>query len=237
MIGTTQAGATYHAQFGEDCLLHQRFFPGQAAGTCVEVGAGDGERYSNTLFFEGLGWRCLLIEANPEAVELCRARRSGATVVHAAAVEPARVGTATFTVAEDCPDLSSLRLDAHGTGALQRYFGRVARREVEVPARTLDEILGGWGCTRIDFITIDVEGHELGVLRGFDLRRWRPRVVIVERNGRWPQWRVLARLLRAGYRRAHTTGVNDWYVRPADPLRRGWALARWLGRSLAFGQR
>ena len=45
-----------------DQLLHQR-----RNGFFVEAGAADGERFSNSLFFDkSRGWSGLLVEANPE---------------------------------------------------------------------------------------------------------------------------------------------------------------------------
>ena len=50
------------------------------------------------------------------------------------------------------------------------------------------------------------------VLQGFDLDRWRPAFVIVERNYLLPELRLFAHMYRHGYRYSRTTGVNDWYV-------------------------
>ncbi len=36
--------------------------------------------------------------------------------------------------------------------------------------------------SHIDFISIDVEGHEFIVLGGIDLNRWKPRIVLLEDN-------------------------------------------------------
>jgi hypothetical protein len=68
------AMAAYFAQYGEDRLLHG-IFAGKTEGVAVEVGAFDGETGSNTLFFERLGWRCILVEPNPLLAELNRKRR------------------------------------------------------------------------------------------------------------------------------------------------------------------
>ena len=54
----------YYAQFGEDKILNQIFNKNE--GVCVEVGGFDGITGSNTLFFERLGWRCLIVEPMPE---------------------------------------------------------------------------------------------------------------------------------------------------------------------------
>ena len=44
----------------------------------------------------------------------------------------------------------------------------------------LDEIIERARCSGIDFVSIDVEGAEFDVLRGFDLGRHRPSLVLLE---------------------------------------------------------
>jgi hypothetical protein len=81
---------------------------------------------------------------------------------------------------------------------------------IKVPARTLDDILAEANAQSIDFVSIDVEGHELDVLDGFNLSRWRPRLILIEdlllRN------RLHRELVRRGYRWIRRTGINNWYV-------------------------
>jgi FkbM family methyltransferase len=52
--------------------------------------------------------------------------------------------------------------------------------DVRVPARTLTSVLEEANAPRIDLLSLDVEGYELKVPKGLDLRRYRPRVVVVE---------------------------------------------------------
>jgi hypothetical protein len=72
----------------------------------------------------------------------------------------------------------------------------------------------------IDFLSIDVEGHEEAVLRGADWTRWRPRVVVVESTK--PHSRELTDLrwepilLEARYHFAIFDGLNRFYVRDED---------------------
>ncbi len=60
-------------------------------------------------------------------------------------------------------------------------------------------------------MTIDVEGQEWGVLQGFDIARWRPGILIIERNRHFPDARIMRYLRDAGYVYRRTTGVNDWF--------------------------
>ncbi len=206
---------SFQAQFGEDVLL-DRYFQGRECGYCVEVGASSGVDLSNTYHFEQLGWRVLLVEPNPEAAQSCRHHRPGAVVRQCAAVAPEQVGPVAFELAEDIPDLSALRLPRHSHRALTRFHGRVKVRRISVEGRTLDELLAPLDWPRLDFVTIDVEGSEADVLRGFSLGRWQPEVVIVERNGRFPQPAVLRHFHRHGYGFIRRTGVNDWFVRRTE---------------------
>ena len=79
------------------------------------------------------------------------------------------------------------------------------------PQPDLDDILVETGApTSIDFVSIDVEGHEVEILRGFDLARWRPRLLLVEDHVTdLPTHRFLT---RAGYRLIQRTGLNGRYV-------------------------
>ncbi|MDQ4068315.1 MAG: FkbM family methyltransferase, partial [Actinomycetota bacterium] len=72
----------------------------------------------------------------------------------------------------------------------------------------------------IDFMSIDVEGHERQVLEGGDWKTWRPRVVVVEAtepNTPIPshqQWEHV--LVDAEYLFATFDGLNRYYVRAED---------------------
>ena len=89
----------------------------------------------------------------------------------------------------------------------------------EVPVTTLRSV-----CERhvgdrvIDFLKIDVEGHEAAVIAGGDWSRWRPRVVLAEEGcgGRQSADHWEATLLGAGYEHAAFDGLNHYYVRDED---------------------
>lgn len=52
--------------------------------------------------------------------------------------------------------------------------------QVEVPARTLSEILIDAGAPEVDLLSLDVQGYEADALRGLDLDRQGPRFILVE---------------------------------------------------------
>jgi FkbM family methyltransferase len=220
----------FYSQFGEDRLLAS-IFASTGKGLCIEVGANDGINDSTTYYFEQQGWDCLLVEPNPE---LCRAIRSvrRARVFECAA--SAAEGSATLYVAEGAErahGVSSLGVDEHAARRISD-FGFVAR-PLQVPTRRLDDILEEAGVTRSpDFITIDVEGHELEVLKGFSIDRWKPLIIIAEDNSQFENDAVFRYLRSFGYEPFRRTGVNDWYANKSqtkliNPASRcSW---RWVG--------
>ena len=89
--------------------------------------------------------------------------------------------------------------------------GATPERIITVPIRTLDSILAEAGTpTNFDFLSIDVEGHEIEVLLGFDIARWRPQLVLLEDHvADLSKHRYL---IAAGYRIIRRYENNGWYV-------------------------
>jgi len=228
-------GREFFSQYGEDRILAQ-IFSGVPCGTCAEVGAFDGVTFSNTFYFERLGWKCILVEPNPELCEKIRQKRSAIVFQCAASDRPGRV------VLRVDPSTGAEYASIAPPGTDQSRQGSRPRkvREFLVPTRTLDEVFEQVGVDRIDFISIDVEGQELQALRGFSLDRWRPRILLVEDNSYYADPSVPTFLAARGYVRFLRTGCNDWYAHRADralatPGRR--AKVRVVGRLWRLGRR
>jgi FkbM family methyltransferase len=202
----TQTAERFYAQYDEDRALAQ-IFAQTRSGTCIEVGANDGVSLSNTYYFEQLGWWCILVEPNSDCCDRIRRSRQ-ATLFECAASE--KEGHAVLNVGSGSDDVYS-SLEAE-----QLAEGRERFRPVVVPTRTLDAILEEAGVTSLDFITIDVEGHESHTLRGFTLDRWKPQLVLVEDSSDMTDTRVEHQMRRAGYFRFWRSGANDWYARRAS---------------------
>lgn len=204
--------------------LKADFFGALRDGYFVEVGANEPQRASQTWDFEQRGWRGILVEPQPDLAERLRRERN-AQVVAAACSRPENDGRR-MTLQLAGPHSSMTEVVPGAT-----KFGRI-----EVPVRTLDAILQQASAPApIDFVSIDVEGHELDVLQGFDLERWRPRLILVEDH--LAQLAAHRHLTRAGYRLIRRTGFNSWYVPQAQAPRLGrgrFELARKLYLSLPF---
>jgi FkbM family methyltransferase len=207
-------------------LLVREFFA-DSKGFFVEVGANDPRQGSQSWHLEQAGWRGILIEPQPDLATKLREARS------------AKV----FAVACSSPQNAGLKLSLHVAGPMSSLDrermapGALPEKTIDVPVRSLDDILTAAGAPMpLDFLSIDVEGHELEVLSGFDLARWRPHLILIEDHvSDLSKHRFLR---RAGYRLVRRTDNNVWYV-PADAqvrfgLRDRWQVLRKYYLALPF---
>jgi FkbM family methyltransferase len=207
---STDASEKYFAQFGEDRILDE-IFGHRNYGNCVEVGANDGITDSMTYHFELSGWKCLLIEPIPDLAKKISEKRNCIVKNYAASSEE---GETSFFVAEKVLGMSGLELTRKQLQAITQAGGIPTK--ITVRKKTLDGILEESNFSNIDFISIDVEGHELEVLKGFSLEKFKPRIVLIEDNSNQTDVTVQNYMKCKGYTIFKRTGVNDWYAMESD---------------------
>jgi FkbM family methyltransferase len=204
----------FYGQHGEDCLLWA-FFGDKTTGFYVDVGAFDGRYVSNTYSFEQGGWQGICIEPHPVTFDLLKSLRNS-ICLNVACVADESIQTVTFYT-EKLGLLSGIQVD--GEDVKRRYQKRGLEFDgfdtIKVPAITLNHVLTHHlpSGTEIDFVSIDVEGTELDVLAGLDLKRFKPRVFVIETNTSQEQQGLTDFLAEHGYIFARKTGVNSFYVR------------------------
>ena len=159
----------FHGQGFEDLYVFEHFFsnctrpPYHRAGTFVEMGAADGVKISNTLFFEQfLGWKGLLVEPSSNFANVKRHRENGHRNTLLREAVCAEAGHVTWSEPQN-KDVSGVleHLSSHN---LQHYHAHGAQR-TKIACRPLGEMLLAAGIDSIDFFSLDTEGGELGVLQ------------------------------------------------------------------------
>lgn len=155
-------------------------------GFFVELGANDGLQQSNTAYFEKRrGWRGVLIEPAMNRFIECRKNRAPEnSFFHAACVAADHAGEVVWLDYADLMtvgETSGRDREAHVRSALRHMSRDEVPFRFAAPARTLSSILEeARAPTRMDLLSLDVEGAELEVLRGLDHARWRFRNIVVE---------------------------------------------------------
>jgi hypothetical protein len=85
-------------------------------------------------------------------------------------------------------------------------------RKIIVEVITLDKCIEDfYKYDKIDFISIDTEGTELDVLKGFSIEKWNPKLLIIENNFEDPE--IEEYLKQYKYKKDKRIGVNDFYIK------------------------
>jgi len=177
-------GIPYFGQCGEDLIvlallraLALREGLDLAQERYLEIGANHPVATSATwLLQRAAGMTGVLVEANPRLLDALRTHRPRDHVLHAA-VHTGESETVELFVSNQS-ELSSLDRDF----VLQWRQGAVGEREVvTVPAIRIDELMRRHFADRVPlFLSVDIEGMDLEVLRDLDFTRFRPAVVQAE---------------------------------------------------------
>lgn len=188
-----QSSWMFHGQDLEDKLIFEYFFRDTLHGTFMEMGALDGHRYSNTLFFEHYrGWNGLLVEPQPNLFsKVVQHRRASFAINGVACVD------------NDTPSIPIMGVDNVMDGPYSRSFNAMLDGELSTktsgsfrqrfgssysmaPCFNLTSMLLSINMTHIDFFSLDVEGAELVVLQSLNLEAIQIDVLLMEVNSRTP---------------------------------------------------
>jgi FkbM family methyltransferase len=200
--------AIYNAAFGS--LKH---------GVFVEVGAYDGQYVSNTCFLADLGWRGVYVEPIREFAAACATRHQrnpNVTVVNAAIGNEA--GSTELHLAGALSTKNDNFYSAYRNISWAKRF--LSDRKVTAPVMTLNRLLADCEIpSGFELLVVDVEGGEPDVFAGFDLARWKPKMLIVELGDHHPDFieiesirEPMAQLRRdilgAGYTEVYVDAIN-----------------------------
>ncbi len=167
---------TSWSQEGEDMIL-SRIFEDRESGFYVDVGAHHPQRFSNTMFFYQKGWRGINIDALPGSMGAFHKERPEDINLEIPVSDKEEV--LTFYIFND-PALSTF------SKALALQYQKKEEHfivsENQLTTKKLETIFNenlSPGC-RIDFLSVDVEGYELNVLKSNDWSLYKPDIVLTE---------------------------------------------------------
>jgi FkbM family methyltransferase len=202
----------YYSQHGEDALL-DLVFEGQKEGFFVEVGCIDGRRFSNTLSFEERGWKGMCIEAHDGYIESLKNNRPNSIICHCAAGE---ADEDAIFYANARGSLSSLdkSSEARWKKDYAPYFSGF--EEQQVKKVRLSTLLDSYQISEIDILSLDIEGYEVEAMKGLDLFRHRPKVMVIESDSPQHEAQLDKLILPHGYEKSLKLLGNLFYVRDKE---------------------
>lgn len=155
-------------------------------GFFIEAGANDGISQSNTALYEfEYNWKGLLVEPNPKKFFECKKRRRNSIVENYALVSDNYTDDFISGNFDEDGYVESLTSMVYDNGdwvdeILLKHKSEISNKLVEVPAITLDKLLVKHGITKVNFVSLDVEGYEISVLNGFDIQKYKPDYIMIE---------------------------------------------------------
>lgn len=195
-----------------DQVLRQ-YFPKQT-GVFFDVGAFEPIRISNSYHFEQNGWDCYCFEANPNLIPLLKSKRKN---VYNYAISNEDKNNTSFNIVHTNYDNSDWTASYSAINLSEEYkvifpMPPHSIEVINVPQKTLNTIIKEEIplLVNIDILSIDVEGGELNVLKGVDLEKYCPKIMVIENAIN--DLAINEYLLKFGYRLDRHISYNQYFV-------------------------
>jgi len=209
--------STYHGELQQGKYVDetiQEYFPKGYKGVFFDVGAYEPINISNSYYFEKNNWDVYCFEANTLLIDGLKSERKNVfnyaisnedksfiefNVVHGI------WGGGSLTAGISAIDLDPLYMQRFGDGIKKIV-------KITVPQKTLNTIISSeiQHITHIDVLSIDVEGGELNVLKGLDLVKYKPTLMVIENVFNTPD--IKNYLESYGYKLDKCIDYNQYYI-------------------------
>lgn len=166
-----------YSQDGEDLVISRLLKRRNRNLFYVDIGAHHPEKFSNTKYFYDKGSRGINIEANPDLIkEFYVQRKEDINLNIGIASEETELP---FYVLDDNKLVSTFKKDCAQESC--KDYNTTITKILQIKTYPLVKILNEYANGKvIDFMTVDVEGFDMDVLKSNDWTKYRPRFVIAE---------------------------------------------------------
>ena len=159
----------FYSNWGLD-MLADDFFKKKANGVYIDIGCHQPFLNNNTYRLYKRGWTGINIDLDFNSIDLFNFFRKKDFNVNAA-----------VSMKNEEKDLFFFH-NRSAINTLSKESGFNAKEVRKIKTRTLNNIIENspYKDKQINYLSIDVEGHELSVLNGFDLNKYKPELIIIE---------------------------------------------------------
>ncbi len=204
--------------FGEELIIRD-FFQDRQGGFFVDVGCAYAIGANNTYYLEKhLGWTGIGIDALNDYAAEWKDKRPNSKFFNFLVTDNSE-GSDRFYKSSRIGLSSTNQNNADGFEEDPR--GRAKTEEIQVKKIALTDLFDREGIKKIDLLSLDIEGHELKALKGLDLERFSPELIVTETGfdlkGELPKY-----LNQHGYQQIQRyvpmDEVNSYYCRKQEPV-------------------
>ena len=165
------------SQFGEDKFLYN-LFEKNYVGKYLDVGCFHPTKHNNTSLFYKNGWQGINIDLNPLTIDLFNFMRPNDININTAVSNEESEKTLFFLSENNTQNTLSenqlLFLKKHHNLRDEEIIKK------KIQTRRLDNILEENNFDNIDFMNLDVEGHELEVLKTINFKKTKLKYICIE---------------------------------------------------------
>jgi hypothetical protein len=209
-----QNNMQYWSQYKQDAFV-DKLLKNKKGGFFLEIGGYDGEKHSNTLFFEKFrGWNGVLVEANPFTFRqmVKKDRKCYMTNACISRTMPNMTfaiagGLTTWVDTINEAKQERIKEDKRTYGSAVSWEG--AGETVTTKCSTVKHIVDEIGVSTIDYFSLDVEGAEMLILESLDFNDLTIKVfsIEVQENGK----EIHTFMTTHGYERVGTVAIDYIY--------------------------
>jgi FkbM family methyltransferase len=165
-----------YSQENQDYIVYNNFFKGIVEGVFCDVGANHPLNFNNTRYFEEKGWGGYAFEPLPQMVSKWDKYRKAKLFSYALS---------------DCEGETTLSFVQNKTGweDMLSFIKKTRNinyehntKDIVVKLRKLSNVFNEEGVKHIDYMSIDVEGHEINVINGINFHEVNINVLTIENN-------------------------------------------------------
>lgn len=201
--------------------IYDKYFKEKNNGIFVEIGAYDGESYSNTSCLADAGWRGVYVEPVKEYYTKCKKRHEHNDVIvlnNSVGVEEKDV---LLYVAGPITTTKVSQLEMYRD---VNWLNNRKQSEEKCTQISLESVLSANSIPlNFELLVVDVEGSEVDVFNSFNLSYWKPTMIIVELEDLHPAFvkytehreqhkNLRFRILSEGYTEVYRDSINTVFV-------------------------
>ena len=163
----------YYSFSGVDILI-ENIFRNQKNGFYIDVGCQHPIKNNNTYLLHKKGWSGINIDLDKDNIDLFNVSRISDDNINIAASN--RINEVDLFFFHKKSPINTI--DKRTSQFQKAKISSIKK----IKTNTLNNIIKSskYSNTKIDLLSIDVEGHELPVLEGLDFNKYRPNVIVVE---------------------------------------------------------